>query len=115
MSKKTKNIDHFTHLELFEALIYDENVQDNLSVSNDYEPDKYGNNIITMGFEGTANNSKRTQTNAMILFTFNKEGRMISMEIAVRERGQRKWQIATSDKFIDMKSRFELPSTDRTN
>ena len=115
MTKKIKSLDELTHLDLLELLIYDENIQDNLNVSNDYEHDQYGNSMITIGFEGVPNSRKKTQTNAMILLTFNKEGRMVSMEIATREKGSRKWQVATSEKLIDMKTRFGIETTNKTN
>jgi len=115
MTKKIKSLEELTHLDLLELLIYDENIQDNLSVSNDYEPDQYGNSMITIGFEGVPNNRKKTQTNAMILLTFNKEGRMVSVEVATRERGSRKWQVATSEKLLDMKTRFGVETTNKIN
>jgi hypothetical protein len=102
MSKKPEDL---THKELLENLIYDENIQDNMHVSNDYADDEYGNSLITMGFEGKKS-AKTKGTHAMILFTFNREGRMVNMEIATREIGQRKWQVASSEVFVDFKPRF---------
>jgi hypothetical protein len=115
MSKKIKSLDDLTHLDLVEALIYCENIQDNLSVSNDYPEDQYGNSMITMGFEGVPNNRRRTATHAMILFTFNRQGRLVSLEVATREKGNRKWQVATSEKLIDMKTRFGIEPSNKTN
>ena len=115
MTKKIKSLDELTHLDLTELLIYDENIQDNLNVSNDYDLDQYGNSMVTIGFEGVPNNKKKTQTKAMVLLTFNKEGRMVSMEVATREKGSRKWQIATSEKLIDMKTRFGIEIANTNN
>jgi hypothetical protein len=103
--KKEKALEDLTHKELFETIIYDENIQDNMHVSNDYSLDKYGNSLITMGFQGVGIGKKKG-THAMIIFSFNTRGRMVNMEIATREVGQRKWQVASSEKFVDFTARY---------
>lgn len=103
--RKPKALEDMTHQDLVEALIYDENIQDNMHVSNDYATDEYGNSMITIGFEGVEKN-KHKGTNAMILLTFNKSGRLITMEVATAPRNQHRWQVAISEKFVDMKPRF---------
>lgn len=110
--KKQKALDDMTHQDLFEALIYDENIQDNMHVSNDYELDEYGNNLITIGFEGV-DRPKQKGTNAMVLLTFNKKGRLVTIEVATMIRGQHKWQVAVSERFVDMKPRFSVKSLDK--
>lgn len=94
-----------THQQLFEELIYDENIQDNITVSNNYEEDELGNSIITMGFVGVGTKRKKG-SQGFVVFTFNKKGRMVNMEIATKEASARKWQIAISEVFVDMTPRF---------
>ena len=103
--KKQKALEDMTHKDLFEGLIYDENIQDNMHVSNDYAEDKYGNTVITMGFEGTGGR-KNFPANAIMLFSFNKRGRLVSVEVAMRKKGDQFWYIASSERFVDMKARF---------
>jgi hypothetical protein len=112
--KKSKKVEDLTHLDIFNLLIYDENIQDNLSVSNDYDEDEHGNNVITIGFEGVPDENK-ISTNGMVLLMFNREGRLINMEMATKEKKAKKWQVAVSEKFVDMKSRFIMPPTNRLN
>ena len=101
--KKQKALEDMTHQDLIEALIYDENIQDNLYVSDDYAPDKHGNNLITIGFEETG--KKKRGPAGFILLTFNSKGRMVSMEVAIRKNG-REWIIASSEKLVDFTARF---------
>ena len=100
-----KQLEDLTHMELVSALVYDDSVADNIFVSDDYPTDENGNTLITMGFEGKKVGKARG-SNAMILFTFNKKGRLVRLEAAVRESGQKQWQIASSEILIDMKTRF---------
>ncbi len=91
-----------THKELIEELIYDENIADNVDVCDGYEPDKYGNSIVTISFEGKKIGKKKG-VNGMLVLLFNKKGRMVSMEMATCTKGKNKWQIASSNKFINFK------------
>lgn len=91
-----------THKELIEKLIYDENIYDNIDVQDGYEPDKYGNSIVTMSFEGI-DFGKKKGVNGMLIMLFNKKGRMVSMEIATCKKGKNDWQIAASEKFTNFK------------
>ena len=103
--KKQKNIEDLTYLDLIEALIYDENIQDNLNVSNDYEPDEHDNSIVTIAFEGPTVKRKKG-TACLIIFTFNRRGRMVGVEVATRKKGDRHWQVASSEKMVDFTSRY---------
>jgi hypothetical protein len=94
-----------THKQLFEHLISDENIQDNIDVSDDYENTKNGNSIITMGFEGTGT-AKKKGTHCVILLEFDKDGRLFCMEVATRKKGEKNWQVASSEKFVDFKPRL---------
>lgn len=110
MSKK-----QVTHKQLFEHLISDENIQDNMDVSDDYEPTKNGNSIMTLSFAGVGT-ARKKGTNCIILMEFNPEGRMVCMEVATRKVGERSWQVASSEKFVDFKPRFgndEIQLSDR--
>lgn len=91
-----------SHKELIEKLIYDENIADNIDVCDGYEPDKYGNSIVTLSFEGVDLGRKKG-VNGMLILLFNKKGRMVSMEIATCKRGKKDWQIAASQKFTNFK------------
>lgn len=102
--KKQKELEDMTHQDLIEALIFDENIQDNLYVSNDYAPDKHGNSLITLGFEEGGTRKKKALA-GFILLTFNPKGRMIGMEIAIRKKGK-DWEIASSEKLVDFTARF---------
>lgn len=104
-----------THKKLFEHFIQDENIQDNMNVSDDYGPAENGNTIITMGYEGVGT-SRKKGTNCVIVLEFNKEERLVGMEVATRKIGERNWQIAVSDKFVDFKPRYgteEIQLSDR--
>lgn len=90
------------HRALFDKFFNDENVYENIDVCDDYEPDEFGNTVITFGFEGIKPKTKRQkQVKAFVVLVFNKKGRIINMEVATRKVGDRDWQIATSDKFIN--------------
>lgn len=102
--KKQRELEDMTHQDLIEALIFDENIQDNLYVSNDYSPDKHGNNLITIGFEQEGVKRKKGLA-GFILFTFNAKGRLVNMEVAVRKKGK-DWEIASSEKLVDFTARF---------
>jgi hypothetical protein len=102
--KKQKALEDMTHQDLIEALIFDENIQDNLYVANDYAPDKHGNSLITIGFEEPGTKKKRGLA-GFILFSFNPKGRMINLEVAVR-KGGKEWEIASSGKLVDFAARF---------
>lgn len=112
--KKQKALEDMSHLDLFEALIYDENIQDNLFVTNDFEPDKHGNNMIAMSFEGVEE-SKSNGNKAVMLFTFNRSGRLMSMEVATLDRRKRKWNTVKSETFVNMKPRFGIVLNDNKN
>lgn len=88
------------HRALFDKFFSDENIYENIDVSDDYAPDEYGNTVITFGFEGQGTKRKKPVM-AFAVLVFNKKGRMINMEMATRKRGERHWQIATSDNFIN--------------
>lgn len=103
--KKQKALEDMSHLDLFEALIFDENIQDNLFVTNAFEPDEHGNNMIAMSFEGV-NSTKTDGNKAMMLFTFNKSGRLVGMEVATLDKSKKKWYITKSETFVDMKPRW---------
>lgn len=103
--KKQKSLEDLTHQDLIEGLIYDENIQDNINVSNDYAEDQYGNNLVTMYFEGKGTKRKKGNV-CLILFTFNRKGRLIGIETAMRAKGERNWQVATSQEFADFTARF---------
>lgn len=103
--KKQKALEDMTHLDLVEGLVSDENISDNVDVSDDYPPDKHGNSMITLSFEGTEE-QKNKGANGIVVFTFNPQGRMVSMEIATCKKGKKDWQIATSDKFVDFSENF---------
>lgn len=94
-----------THQDLIEALIYDENIEDNLNVSNDYAPDGHGNNMVTIGFDGPPSKKKRG-TSCVILFVFNKKGRLVSLEVANKIKGDRSWQVAASEPLVDFSVRY---------
>ncbi len=91
-----------THRELIEELIYDENISDNIDVCDSYPEDKHGNTIVTMSFEGVDKGRKKGNK-GMLIFLFNKKGRMLSMELATCKKGKENWQIAVSDKFLNLK------------
>jgi hypothetical protein len=114
--KKPKTLEDATHLELFEQLIYDENIQDNLTVSNNYAEDEHGNSIITMGFEGLESKEKGVlKTNAVLLFNFNQKGRLVGVEVATKEHKYGDWHVAVSEIFMDMKTRFGIEIKNRSN
>lgn len=92
-----------SHKELIEKLINDENIADNIDVCDGYEPDKYGNSIVTMSFEGVDISKRKKGVNGMLIFLFNKKGRMVSLEIATCKKGKKDWQIAASQKFTNFK------------
>lgn len=87
-----------THEQLFLKLINDENIYDNLEVSDDYIKDKWGNSLITVGFESP---SGKKPVEALLMLVFNIKGRLINMEVSTREKGKKKWQIATSENLIN--------------
>lgn len=91
-----------THQDLIEALASDENISDNVTVSDDYAPDKFGNSLLTMSFEGVSS-GKIKAANGLILFTFSPQGRLVALEIATCKKGKKDWQIASSEKFADFK------------
>lgn len=103
--KKQKALEDMTHQDLIEALVFDENISDNVLVSDDYALDKYGNSLITINLEGVMSEKKKAM-NGLLLLTFNSQGRMISMEVATCKKGKKNWQIATSDKFVDFTQDF---------
>lgn len=109
--KKEKALEDMTHLDLVEGLVSDENIADNIDVSDDYPPDKHGNSIITMSFEG-AQTGKKKGVNGIVVFTFSPQGRMISVEIATCKKGKKDWQIAISEKFVDFTEDFIGASKD---
>lgn len=89
-----------THRALFDKFFADENVYENIDVCDDYAPDDQGNTVITFGFDGQGTKRKKS-VKAFVVMVFNKKGRMINMEVATRKVGQRDWQIATSDNFVN--------------
>ena len=90
-----------THKQLFLKFIEDENIFENIEVSDDYEKDEWGNAMITMAYESSATKKKKP-TEAFLVFVFNAKGRLVNMEVATREKGKRNWQIATSDNYINL-------------
>jgi len=109
--KKEKALEDLTHLDLIEGLVSDENISDNIDVSDDYPPDKHGNSMVTMSFEGTEE-QKKTGVNGIIVFTFNPQGRMVGVEVATCKKGKKDWQIATSQKFMNFQENFVGASKD---
>ena len=103
--KKQKALEEMTHQDLIEALVFDENIQDNLYVANDYAPDKYGNNLITIGFEGPERRKKKGLS-GFILLAFNPKGRLVHIEVATRQAPNKEWQLASSEKLLDFSARF---------
>lgn len=103
--KKQKSLSEMSDLDLVEALIYDENIQDNLNVSNDYEEDEYGNTRVSISFEKMPIKRKRGDA-CIMLFVFNKGGRLVGIEAATRLKGDRAWQVVISDPFMDFSTRF---------
>jgi hypothetical protein len=95
--KKQKALEELTHQDIVEGLINDENIQDNLLVSNDYSLDRHGNSLITLGFENFS--TKKRKLAGFVLFSFNIKGRLIGLEVAVKKG--KSWEIASSEKFID--------------
>lgn len=91
-----------THKELFEALIYDENISDNIDVCDTYEPDRYGNKLVTLSFEGSDIGRKKG-AKGMLLLVFNKRGRLVTIEVATCKKGKKEWQVATSDMLTNFK------------
>lgn len=89
-----------THEQLFLKLLSDENIYENIDISDDYEKDKYGNSMITMAFESPGTKKKKA-VKGFLVFVFNAKGRLVNMEVATKEKGQRNWQIATSEAFIN--------------
>ncbi len=89
-----------THKQLFLKLISDENIFENIDVSDDYEKDEWGNGVITMAFE-SPKGKKKKPVRAFLVFMFNAKGRLINVEVATKERGQKDWQVATSEHFIN--------------
>jgi len=110
--KKEKALDDMTHLDLIEGLVSDENISDNIDVSDDYPPDKHGNSLITMSFEGASQDGKKKGVNGIVVFTFSPQGRMLSVEVATCKKGKKDWQIATSEKFVDFSQEFIGASKD---
>jgi len=102
--KKQKALEDMTHQDLVEALIADDNISDNLYVSDDYSADRHGNRLITMGFEESRIKKKKTPA-GFILFTFNPKGRLVNLELAIRKHGK-EWVIASSEKLVDFTARF---------
>lgn len=100
--KKQKALEDMTHLDLVAALVLDENISDNIEVSDDYAPDKHGNNLVTLSFDGAIVDKKKG-AKGLLLLTFNPQGRLVAMEIATCKHGKKDWQIASSEKFIDFK------------
>jgi hypothetical protein len=88
-----------THKEIIDKLINDENVYENISVEDGYEPDRFGNSITTFSIEGQG---EKKDTNGMLIMLFNKEGRLVSMEIAT-QKGREDWQIAGTGPMINFK------------
>jgi len=101
--KKQKALEDMTHQDLIEALIYDENIQDNLHVANDYAPDKYGNTLISVGFEEPGLKKKKSLA-GFILFSFNPKGRLINLEVAIKKG--KDVEIASSERLMDFTARF---------
>lgn len=91
-----------THKKLIESLINDENVYDNIDVCDSYEEDKYGNSIVTMSFDGVDHDNKKG-ANGIVIFLFNKKGRLVSLELATCRKGKKTWQVAASNKFVNFK------------
>jgi len=85
-----------TEKEILETLLFTENFQDNLEVSNDYMiPEELGDSLLTMYLDGEK--VKRNKgVRGGIHFFFDKKGRVSKVEIVTREVGSRKWQVATS-------------------
>ena len=102
---KKKKEDKISHQEIIEELIFDENIQDNMHVANDYEPDEYGNHTITMGFTSTPNGKKKSSY-ALVVFSFNDKGRLVGMQVATKKKGERHWHTAISDVFMDFAARL---------
>lgn len=88
-----------THFELFQQLIDDDNIADNIDVQDGYEKDVYGNNIITLSFEGVAEGKKKG-ANGMVILLFNESGRLVNMQIATKQ-GKKDWQVAVSQIFAN--------------
>jgi hypothetical protein len=100
MSKK-----EITHKMLLEHLVRDENIADNIEVSEDYDTMENGNTLITMGFQGVSSTRKKG-TRCIVLFEFTKEGRLACVEVATKKTKERHWQVASSEKFVDFKPRY---------
>jgi hypothetical protein len=94
-----------THKDLFDKLISDENIAENLSVNDDYEPDKYGNNTITMAFEGVDDGRKKG-FKGMVILAFNTKGRLVHISLATCKKGKEDWQVASSGTLDDFKQYF---------
>lgn len=103
-----KKKEESTHQDVLEDLFFEDFLQDNLLVSNDYSLDSNGNSILTVGFEDPDNRGKKSLS-GFILFTFDPAGRLSSLEVATR-KGKKDWQVATTEKFIDFTARFGTDS-----
>ena len=90
-----------THWELFKLLVNDPNIFENIDVCDDFEYDKFGNSMMTLSFQGGAPKGKKP-CKGLIVLVFNPKGRLINIEVATKKRGERNWQIATSQNFISL-------------
>jgi hypothetical protein len=89
-----------THRELLDKLFNDQDIYENIDVSDNYEADSRGNTTIVFGFETPVVKRKKS-VKAIVIFTFNKKGRLIQVEVGTHKKGERDWQVATSQKFIN--------------
>jgi len=89
-----------THRELLDKLFNDQDIYENIYVSDDYTPNDRGDTTIAFGFETPAVKRKKS-VKAIVVFTFNKNGRLIQMEVGTHKKGDKNWQVATSPKFIN--------------
>lgn len=112
--KKQKALEDMSHQDLFEALIYDENIQDNMHVANDYGKDEYGNSIITMSFEEKEKKSDKTPK-AIMIFSFNRPGRLVKIEVATKVKNKRAWNVVRSENFVDFSPKYDVQRTKKNN
>jgi hypothetical protein len=90
-----------SHWEIFKALANDENIFENIDVCDEFDKDKFGNSMMTLSFQGVAPKGKKP-CKGLVVLVFNPKGRLVNIEVATKKRGERNWQIATSQNFINL-------------
>lgn len=77
------------HRKMFQKLIQDEHIQDNLTAHEDFQPSQEGNTAMYIGYVGVPGRKFKKGVNAGIMLEFDKKGKLFGISVATKPVGKK--------------------------